>query len=466
MLRDWRKYLDICAKKWSNLNLNNREWGWMSGIKCEDEESLNQEDLLATQIKMQRVTIRHFKPILDEGIREIENKVSLKPQHKKEGVPSRQFPSKKKEPIQAAKPKVVKAVRQREEILFKKNGLPLSKADDRKLNKQFPRHIWNNCPDLQSCIPEQCWRALKSGKCDRFGETLWRCTTCMLRLKTLVCIRCKKPGIQCDCGVDEEVLPRAKTALEEALQSYKVEHKIESVTELLSLMAGVVDPTKCSCIYDSRTHTWVEKGFAPAPRAKFEWECLEKGTVGTTSFILDSGSQLNMLKFTEAMRLGVNVEELSRIYLRVNGIPDLIQDIEKIRPPGWKTIPGKKNYKKQALASSYLTRCEETTIFGKEQGEYLCECPRREALLEGEQATQEHETKMQVIEKMIGNLKTWEQEGNTKEEIKELVKGEIIGRGEVRNNRTCATKWSTTIMDKPTTFCAKKQRGLQAGCTF
>ena len=116
--RDWRKYLDICAKKGSNLNLNNREWGWLWNIKCEDEESLDQEDLLdkvllgkankqknpeismqersdiaecekeqirllATQIKMQRGEIRHFKRILEEGIWGIENKNTLGPQQKK-----------------------------------------------------------------------------------------------------------------------------------------------------------------------------------------------------------------------------------------------------------------------------------------------------------------------------------------------------------------------------------------------
>ena len=86
----------------------------------------------------------------------------------------------------------------------------------------------------------------------------------------------------------------------------------------------------------------------------------------------------------------------------------------------------KRRLKKQAIESSYLSRCEETTIYAKDQGEYLCECPRREALPEGEQATKEHETKMQVLALLVEKSKTWQQGGKTEEEIKELVKEEII----------------------------------------
>ena len=99
--------------------------------QCEKEQIC----LLATQIKLQKGTIRHFKPILDEGFREIENKVSLEPQPKRQGVPCRKFPSKKTEQEQTAKPKR-KIVRQREAILFKKKWSATVKGRGEKTGQE------------------------------------------------------------------------------------------------------------------------------------------------------------------------------------------------------------------------------------------------------------------------------------------------------------------------------------------
>ena len=108
---------------------------------------------------------------------------------------------------------------------------------------------------------------------------------------------------------------QAKSTLENALQSYKGERRVKSVTELLSLVAGVsINPTVGSCSYDADTDKWIESGFAPQPRGEFEWTCLEKGTVGSSIFVLDSGSQLNMLKFEEVERLGIKLEGLNTIF--------------------------------------------------------------------------------------------------------------------------------------------------------
>ena len=70
----------------------------------------------------------------------------------------------------------------------------------------------------------------------------------------------------------------------------------------------------------------MESGFATQPRAKFEWECLNMGTIRTSNFILDSGSQLNMLKFEEVEKLGFKLEDLNTIYLQVNGISGSLKD--------------------------------------------------------------------------------------------------------------------------------------------
>ena len=121
-------------------------------------------------------------------------------------------------------------------------------------------------------------------------------------------------------------MDRAKSTLEIALQSYKDERQINSVTELLSLVAGVVDPNIGSCSYDPVTNEWVESGFAPQPKGDFEWECIETGTSGSTSFVLDSGSHLNMLKFEEVEKLGIKLEDLNTIYQTVNGISGTMRD--------------------------------------------------------------------------------------------------------------------------------------------
>ena len=91
-------------------------------------------------------------------------------------------------------------------------------------------------------------------------------------------------------------------------------------------MAGVVDPNKGSCSYDSDTDTWVERGFADQPRANFEWECLSTGTLGISDFILDSGSQLNMLKFEEEEKMGFKLEDPNTIYLQGNGISGSLKE--------------------------------------------------------------------------------------------------------------------------------------------
>ena len=83
---------------------------------------------------MQRGTIRHFKSIVEERVREIENEAKPRPQHKKPGIASRQFPIKKIKLDQTTKPKLEKLVRQKEDILFKKkNELPLFRAKKENL---------------------------------------------------------------------------------------------------------------------------------------------------------------------------------------------------------------------------------------------------------------------------------------------------------------------------------------------
>ena len=299
----------------SSPNLEEEERSDMS--ECEKE----QIHILAAQIKMQRGEIRHFARILKEGIGRIE-------QIQPEQSPTNQNPLKKT--AQNARRTRKKLIRQREEILLKmKNGMKLSKSEERVLEKKINPHLWNNCPDMRRCLQDHCWLTWKSGKCKTCRQTLGKCT-CMSRLKNLVCTRCKEPGVKCGCDEEEiygETLHRAKTTLELALQSYKGERRVNSVTELLSLVAGVaINPTVGSCSYDVDSDKWIESGFAPQPRGEFEWTCLETGTSGSTNFVLDSGSQLNMLKFEEVEKIGIKLEDLNTIFLTVNGITGTMAD--------------------------------------------------------------------------------------------------------------------------------------------
>ena len=241
----------------------NRQTTSSSKIELEERSDLaecekEQIRILAAQIKMQRGEIRHFERLLKEGIGRIE-------QIQPEQSPTNQQPLKKT--AQNARKTRKKLMRQREEILLKiKNGMKLSKSEERVLEKKITPHLWNNCPDMRRCLQDHCWLAWKSGKCGTCRRTLGKCV-CMSRLKNLVCTRCKEPGVRCGCDEEEiygETLHRAKSTLELALQSYKGERRVNSVTELLLLVAGVVvNPTVGSCSYDVDSDSWIESGFAP-----------------------------------------------------------------------------------------------------------------------------------------------------------------------------------------------------------
>ena len=65
---------------------------------------------------------------------------------------------------------------------------------------------------------------------------------------------------------------------------------------------------------------WVPRRFEPLPKGEFEWKCLGSGSKGTTEFVMDSGSQLNILPMSEIRDQGIDVDSLPRIDLDVVGI--------------------------------------------------------------------------------------------------------------------------------------------------
>ena len=81
------------------------------------------------------------------------------------------------------------------------------------------------------------------------------------------------------------------------------------------------------CIYDHKTESWVPINIEPLPRADYEWECLDSKKRGVTEFILDSGSQLNLLPLEEVDTQGINVRNLPRIHLNGAGVSGRMKDV-------------------------------------------------------------------------------------------------------------------------------------------
>ena len=61
-------------------------------------------------------------------------------------------------------------------------------------------------------------------------------------------------------------------------------------------------------------------------------------------------------------------------------------------------------------AKAYTSKCEDTTVYVKDTGRYLCECPKRKPLPEGANLEQEQKEKMQELHKLIEEAKQWKKE--------------------------------------------------------
>ena len=156
------------------------------------------------------------------------------------------------------------------------------------------------------------------------------------------------------------------------------------------------------------------------PRAKFEWKCLDSGTQGTTEFVLDSGSQLNLLPMSEIRDQGIDMNSLPRIDLDVIGIGGSMKATWlKFRVNMRSKLTGQSNFEEVYLAEectdkllsyetlkhlghidedtflkksrqikdnkdrgrllvhAHISKCEESTVFDMDKLEYQCNCPRR-----------------------------------------------------------------------------------------
>ena len=138
------------------------------------------------------------------------------------------------------------------------------------------------------------------------------------KLKAVKCQHYEETSIKCQCDLPEERNIQAE--LTKALETYSGSEKIKSISQLTALMAGAGYSTVGHCVYDHKLNKWIPRKFEPLPKSKFEWRCLKSEVRGITEFVLDSGSQLNLLPMSEIRNQGINVNSLPRINLDVIGV--------------------------------------------------------------------------------------------------------------------------------------------------
>ena len=188
------------------------------------------------------------------------------------------------------------------------------------LNSKVKNHIWYQCPKLKQCMNKHCWIASKNQFCTQCRQKTKQCE-CAERMRQLPCDDCKKPNINCECGLKEELTIQEvlNTALEEYENDKELSKiKITSINQLAALMAG--SGTDGHCTYDHEKKLWIPGKFIPSPKGTFDWESINGNGKGSTEFILDSGSQLNLIPMRDLRNQGVNIENLPQINLNVTGV--------------------------------------------------------------------------------------------------------------------------------------------------
>ena len=140
-------------------------------------------------------------------------------------------------------------------------------------------------------------------------------------MKQVPCEVCEKPYTKCDCGLKKDL--NIEEVLEEALKEYEGDEelnkiKIISINQLVALMAGTGADGHCT--YDPIKMKWIPGRFIPSPKGVFNWENINESGKGKTEFILDSGSQLNLIPMRDKRKQGVDIKSLPQINLNVTGV--------------------------------------------------------------------------------------------------------------------------------------------------
>ena len=86
---------------------------------------------------------------------------------------------------------------------------------------------------------------------------------------------------------------------------------------LVNLIEVNCTNTTDRCVYDDENQEWISKPFEPLPRGFFKWKQEDQLKQGRVGFILDTGSQLNILNTADATKNGIHTETLPDIELHI-----------------------------------------------------------------------------------------------------------------------------------------------------
>ena len=139
-------------------------------------------------------------------------------------------------------------------------------------------------------------------------------------MKQIPCDDCGLPYTKCKCDLKKDL--NVQKVIQKVLKKYEKNEKvnmvrIKSISHLTTLMAG---STEGHCTYDPKMKRWIPGKFTPSPKGIFDWENLNGSGKGKTEFILDSGSQLNLIPMKNIRKQGVDIESLPQINLNVTGV--------------------------------------------------------------------------------------------------------------------------------------------------
>ena len=236
--------------------------------------------------------------------------------------------------------------------------------------------------------------------------------------------------------------------MEKALKEYESDKelskiKITSINQLAALMAG--SGTDGHCTYDPIRRKWIPGKFIPSPKGVFDWENINGSGKVQTEFILDSGSQLNLIPMSDIRKQGVDINSLPQINLNVTGVGGAMYAVwYKLRvnvtsratnqshfeefytsseckvtllsygtlirlghidPAIFEKIPRNRGSRKESPAAVFISKCEETTTYDKQEMQYTCACPVRKAFTDEEMVKEReaNKKKLEEIEETLAN---------------------------------------------------------------
>ena len=94
------------------------------------------------------------------------------------------------------------------------------------------------------------------------------------------------------------------------------------------------------------------------------------------------------------------------------------------------------------MAHSYTSKCEESTIFDRDELKYSCNCPRRSTDM-GDKEREEERKKKLVLFTLITETRELQNSSTPEGEIKEVLKKRLIDHFKASGFNQCETRNST-----------------------